>query len=355
MNYKPNQDSKNYKKIEPIYRHNNHICRCSCHNKIKNKSCNNHLILSEENSSNFNLERSTKLNVIKTETNNNLIKSFVIYKNQIKPLFYSKVEKNPGKKSFSNTKKYSYGGNKLRIATNTNNHSYKEILGTSSSKDKIFKKSRVINYNTEKNEYNYEYNSNNKKNNNINIIKDIQINNEKMKTNPNQNEFITVKEINNCSKEIKYDEFINDLNNKLNNNFEEEKYSIKKESENNNIEYTKNNNNYYPVNNMKNFRLYFDYKKRLIEKKKNLFKSNSNNYINIKKNYKTNKINDNYEDIKMKIRLGLMQKNKYNRMDTNYIILEKTKKILEEKNKKIGNKLNKKTRTNCKDINIYGK
>ena len=44
----------------------------------------------------------------------------------------------------------------------------------------------------------------------------------------------------------------------------------------------------------------------------------------------------------MKIRLGLMQKNKYNRMDTNYIILEKTKKILEEKNKKIGNKLNKK-------------
>ena len=50
----------------------------------------------------------------------------MIYKNQIKPLFYSKIEKHPGKKSFSNTKKYSYGGNKLRIATNTNNHSYKE-------------------------------------------------------------------------------------------------------------------------------------------------------------------------------------------------------------------------------------
>ena len=56
MNYKPNKDSKNYKKIDPIYRHNNHICRCHCHNKIKNKSLNNHLILSDENSSNFNIK-----------------------------------------------------------------------------------------------------------------------------------------------------------------------------------------------------------------------------------------------------------------------------------------------------------
>ena len=354
MNYKPNKDSKNYKKIDPIYRHNNHICRCHCHNKIKNKSLNNHLILSDENNSNFNMERSTKLNVIKTETNSNLIKSFVIYKNQIKPLFFSKIEKSQIKKTNSNIKKYSYGGNKLRIATNTNNHSYKEILGRSCSKGKIFKKSRVINYNTEKSEYNFDYNCNNKKENNV--IKNIQVNNEKMKTNPNQNENIIIREKNINNKEIKYDEFINDLNNKLNNNFEEEKYSIKKENEINNNKYVYNNNYYnYLINNKKNFRLYFDYKKKLIEKKKNLLKSNSNNYINIKKIYKTNKINDNYEDIKMKIRLGLMKKNKNNKKDTNYIILEKTKKILEEKNKKIQNNLNKKNRTNYNDINIFGK
>ena len=85
----------------------------------------------------MNCDKTSNVNVIKTETNNNLIKSFVIYKNQIKPLFVSKIAKNSSNKSHSNIKRYSYGGNKLKIATITNNHSYKEILATSSSKDKI--------------------------------------------------------------------------------------------------------------------------------------------------------------------------------------------------------------------------
>ena len=358
MNYKPNKDSKNYKKIDPIYRHNNHICRCHCHNKIKNKSLNNHLILSDENSSNFNMERSTKLNVIKTETNSNLIKSFVIYKNQIKPLFVSKISKNSSNKSHSNIKKYSYGGNTLKIATITNNHSYKEIFGSSSSKDKIFKKSRVINYNTENNnEYNFEYGcNNNKKQNNINIIKDIKINNDRFKKCPSQNELnIKTYEINNYNKEKKYNEFIRDLNSKLNNNSEIEKYSLKNETETN-----IDNKNIYNnlTNNNKNFRYYFDYKKNMIEKKKNLL--NSNKYMNIKTN---SQVNDEYEDIKLKIKLGLMKKNKdnnenikKNRLDVNYIILEKTKKILEEKNKKFEKKLNKKDRNNnIKENNTLGK
>ena len=356
MKIKTNQNTQKYKKIEPACRNNNHMCRCHCHHKIKNNR-DNHLILDEKNLV-LNCDKSSNINVIKTETNNNLIKSFVIYKNQIKPLFVSKISKNSSNKSHSNIKKYSYGGNTLKIATITNNHSYKEIFGSSSSKDKIFKKSRVINYNTENNnEYNFEYGcNNNKKQNNINIIKDIKINNDRFKKCPSQNELnIKTYEINNYNKEKKYNEFITDLNTKLNNNSEIEKYSLKNETETN-----IGNKNIYNnlTNNNKNFRYYFDYKKNMIEKKKNLL--NSNNYMNIKTN---SQVNDEYEDIKLKIKLGLMKKNKNNnenikknRMDVNYIILEKTKKILEEKNKKFEKKLNKKDRNNnIKENNTLGK
>ena len=356
MKIKTNQNTQNYKKIEPVCRNNNHMCRCHCHNKIKNNR-DNHLILEEKNLV-LNCDKTSNINVIKTETNNNLIKSFVIYKNQIKPLFVSKISKNSSNKSHSNIKKYSYGGNTLKIATITNNHSYKEIFGSSSSKDKIFKKSRVINYNTENNnEYNFEYGcNNNKKQNNINIIKDIKINNDRFKKCPSQNELnIKTYEINNYNKEKKYNEFIRDLNSKLNNNSEIEKYSLKNETETNIDNKNKYNN---LTNNNKNFRYYFDYKKNMIEKKKNLL--NSNKYMNIKTN---SQVNDEYEDIKLKIKLGLMKKNKNNnenikknRMDVNYIILEKTKKILEEKNKKFEKKLNKKDRNNnIKENNTLGK
>ena len=141
----------------------------------------------------------------------------------------------------------------------------------------------------------------------------------------------------------------------MNNNSEIEKYSLKNETETN-----IGNKNIYNnlTNNNKNFRYYFDYKKNMIEKKKNLL--NSNNYMNIKAN---SQVNEEYEDIKLKIKLGLMKKNKNNnenikknRMDVNYIILEKTKKILEEKNKKFEKKLNKKDRNNnIKENNTLGK
>jgi len=358
MKIKTNQNSQNYKKIEPMCRYNNHMCRCHCHNKIRNNNRDNHLILEEKNLI-FNCDKTSNVNVIKTETNNNLIKSFVIYKNQIKPLFVSKIAKNSSNKSHSNIKRYSYGGNKLKIATITNNHSYKEILATSSSKDKIFKKSRVINYNTENNnEYNFDYGcNNNKKENNHNIIKDIKINNDRLKKCSSENELnIKTYEINNYNKEKKYDKFVSDLKAKLNNNHEMEKYSLKNETETN-----INNKNIYNnlTNNHKNFRYYFDYKKNMIEKKKNLL--NSNNYMNIKNNNQANQVNDDYEDIKLKIKLGLMKKNRNNnennknRMDINYIILEKTKKILEEKNKKIDNKLNKREKNNNKENNTLGK
>ena len=90
----------------------------------------------------------------------------------------------------------------------------------------------------------------------------------------------------------------------MNNNSEIEKYSLKNETETN-----IGNKNIYNnlTNNNKNFRYYFDYKKNMIEKKKNLL--NSNNYMNIKTN---SQVNDEYEDIKLKIKLGIMKKKKNN-------------------------------------------
>jgi hypothetical protein len=295
--------------------------------------------------------------VIKTETNTNLIKSYVIYKNQIKPLFFSKVTNNI-RKNVSNLKKYSYGGKQLKIATNTNNHSFKEIIGRSCSKNKEFKKSRVINYRTEYNSYNFDYSCNNKNNNNykdeknnINIVKDIQVNNDKIKKSSSENDlYIKTNTIinNRTETENKYEKFITDLNNKLNINLKLENFPRKKTENNINNKYIYNNfmNNLY--NNK--FRYYYDYKKNLLERKNNLVKSNSNSYMVIKKTYPVNRINSKYEDLKLKIKLNLLRncrninennENKKNNMDMKYILLEKTKKILEEKNKRNNNIKNK--------------
>ena len=194
MNYKSHEHNSNFKKIEPFRKNISQKCQCHCHNNIRNIKKPNNLFLLDEKNINSNLNQRPKLNVIKTETNTNLIKSYVIYKNQIKPLFFSKVAKN-NRKNVSNLKKYSYGGKQLKIATNTNNHSFKEIIGRSCSKNKEFKKSRVINYRTEYNSYNFDYSCNNKNNNNykdeknnINIVKDIQVNDDKIKKSSSEND-----------------------------------------------------------------------------------------------------------------------------------------------------------------------
>jgi len=353
MNYKSHEHNSHFQKIEPFRKNISQKCQCHCHNKIGNIKKPNNLFLLDEKNINSNLNQRPKLNVIKTETNTNLIKSYVIYKNQIKPLFFSKVAKN-NRKNVSNLKKYSYGGKQLKIATNTNNHSFKEIIGRSCSKNKEFKKSRVINYRTEYNSYNFDYSCNNKNNNNykneknnINIVKDIQVNNDKIKKSSSENDlYIKTNTIinNRTETENKYEKFITDLNNKLNINLKLENFPRKKTENNINNKYIYNNfmNNLY--NNK--FRYYYDYKKNLLERKNNLVKSNSNSYMIIKKTYPVNRINSKYEDLKLKIKLNLLRncryinennENKKNNMDMKYILLEKTKKILEEKNKRNNN------------------
>ena len=59
--------------------------------------------------------------------------------------------------------------------------------------------------------------------------------------------------------------------------------------------------------------------------------------MKINSSFPANRVNDDYEDIKSKIKLGLLKQNKEikkNRIDIDYILLEKTKKILELKNKR---------------------
>ena len=336
MNFK----HQKYKKIEPIFRNNNHICNCHCHyhKKIRDNNTSNNSLLLEDNNLVINRNKKSKLNIIKTEINTNIIKSFVIYKNQIKPLFFSKIIKNP-EKNVPKSKKYSYGDNKLKITTITNNHSFKEIIGRSHSKSKIFKKSRVINYVTENNVNNINYSSNNKKN--IDIVKDIQKNKENIKNNLSQKELNinTNNDLSNYLTENKYDKFINDLNHKLNKKNYEKNYLLRK-----NETEISNANTKCQYNNLRdnlNFRYYYEYKKNLLEKKKNLIKSNSNSYMKFTKNYPPNRINANYEDLKLKIKLTLMRKCKYNnnneinnnKKNIKYILYEKTKKILEDKNR----------------------
>ena len=109
---------------------------------------------------NNNFYRNKTLNIIQTENDDNLIRSFVIYKNEIKPLYSEKIKKNKISKYYhqGEPKKYSYGGKKLKIASNFNNHSYKETIDRSNSRDKIFNKCRVINYTDGNNTINYNYN-----------------------------------------------------------------------------------------------------------------------------------------------------------------------------------------------------
>ena len=81
-----------------------------------------------------------------------------------------------------NPKRYSYGGKKLQTSTNKNNHQYKEVIKTSYSKDKNTKNGRVINFN----EFNND-NDNNNNNKKISSYKDKYKSQPKTETNNNIN------------------------------------------------------------------------------------------------------------------------------------------------------------------------
>lgn len=95
--------------------------------KIKNNNCNH--IQNEKNDK----------NIIYNSYNNNAIRPLNLFEIKRKGLsrYYHII----------NPKKYSYGGKILQTEYKTNNHKYKEIIGTSNSKYNILKKNGLINYN----------------------------------------------------------------------------------------------------------------------------------------------------------------------------------------------------------------
>ena len=98
------------------------------------------------------------------KTNTYNTKNYKFNKFDIKPLKKSLYVKRKELTKYFHIikpKKYSYGGKKLQTSTNKDNHQYKEVISTSYSKDKNAKKGRVINF-TEFNNDN-DNNNNNKK------------------------------------------------------------------------------------------------------------------------------------------------------------------------------------------------
>ena len=234
--------------------------------KIKNKNINNIYSSYNKNLNNLNINKNNKNNknfiLNKYETKIKPVKSFQIKRKELSQYYHT-----------ANPKKYSYGGEKLETANNTNNHQYKEVYET--SKDKILQKSRVINFNDTqdgddflnkddniKNELNNELYINNDKNNKNNN----KIVNYRYKTYQNSPKMISrntyiSKDTNNVLKP----KIVNETNNtkyveskdlNKNKNKSEKKYLYKSNGE---INYYRNNlnNNNYKINNI-SYNLDFD-------------------------------------------------------------------------------------------------
>ena len=333
----PNLIIKNNEKTDNINNYNNYtfkdirVKNNDLINNNNNHNNNNHL---EKNITNL------KQHVIKPS------KSFQIKRKELSQYYH-----------ISNPRKYSYGGEILETVNNADNHKYKEVIGTSNSKDKIINKSRVI-YNSQNN--NIEANNNNddinikiETNNNNNYLKD-KLNNHKYinyryKSYQNSPKKLSrnilyepkeantdikkkiIKETYNTrlieSKELKKsptEKYLYNLNNddikyriNLNNIFNQNKISngIKNiDNNNNNNNYLYQNNNKYKINNINNFNkisnsylnennedinLDYDYYKinnyKNYNSLKNLPKSYSFNNLKKHNSYNLKNIKNNYQ------------------------------------------------------------
>ena len=99
---------------------------------------------------NNNLNKLNYINI--NNNNNNNINNLFLYRYEakIKPVKSFQIKRKELSQYYHivNPKKYSYGGEKLETVNSTTNHQYKEVKGTSNSKDgKNLPKSRVIYYN----------------------------------------------------------------------------------------------------------------------------------------------------------------------------------------------------------------
>ena len=264
--------------------------------KIKNNSKNENISDNIYNNYNF---KSVKIkggdmhnNYNKNLEINDINQSIFLKKYNIKPFKSFQIKRKELTKYYhtSNPKKYSYGGEKLQTVNYSDNHQYKEVMGTSASKDNNMKKSRVINLNNIKNS-----------DNNINITNDkikIEINNDISDAKANNQKFYNSRyksyqnSPRNISRKLSYEP--KEKKSELNQRIIKETYNTRlfeskelKASKTNNYLYDVGYENNY-INNIRNV-LNFDTNNYLYRKGN---KYNINNLRNPNYNYKEGKKND---------------------------------------------------------------
>ena len=356
------KEDKNIRKIETTYHSN------------KNLKINNDEII----------------NNYKKNYNHNNLKNYNFNKYDIKPLKKSfKIKKKELAKYYHiiNPKKYSYGGQKLQTVHNINNHQYKEVINTSNSKNKNLHKSRVINYNESNNNNDDNISNNNKLkidtnneilNNNINknnvnysyksyqnsptyisrnisnqqtdsktelkpkIIKETYntrlIDLKDLKKSPSENYLY------NLNGEIKYKNNMNNRNYSSNNLIINSNNNLS-QKENPTPNGTKNDKtsdyNYYKLNTDSNIKKYipksYSYNNLNDYKSTNPYKLKTNIENEYENDFSDNDTNINqnnidYEMIKLKVKLALLKKEKYEQEKRR--ILNNNKNLIKEENLK---------------------
>ena len=186
---------------------------------------------------------------------NDANQSILLKKYNIKPLksFQIKRKKLSQYYHISNPKKYSYGGKKLQTVNSTNNHKYKEVTGTSVSKENEMKKSRVINFNELKN-----------KDNDINMSNDkikIEINNDTSNSNVKNHKFLNTRYMSyqnspkNISRNLSYEP--TEKKSELNQRILKETYNTRL-FESKNLKNSKGNINLNDISNEKDYKYNFN-------------------------------------------------------------------------------------------------
>lgn len=232
---------------------------------------------------------------------NDTNQSIFLKKYNVKPFksFQIKRKKLSQYYHVSNPKKYSYGGKKLQTVNSTDNHKYKEVTGTSVSKENKMKKSRVINFNEIKNN-----------DNDINMSNDIikiEINKDISNSNVKNHKFLNTRYMSyqnspkNISRNLSYEP--REKKSELNQRILKETYNTRL-FESKNLKNSKGNINLNDLSNEKEYTNNFNnIKKGLnIDTSDYLYKNDNKNNINKKPNSINinNNKNDNYNCYEVK-------------------------------------------------------
>ena len=309
------------------------------------------------------------LNNINLNTNNN---NLFLNRNEVKvkPVKSFQIKRKELSQYYHivNPKKYSYGGETLETVNSTNNHQYKEVFGTSNSKDdKILPKSRVIYYSEAINNddiSNKKYLKSGLKNELINKIKNQQPINyryisyqnspnnitrniysvayesktlkPKIINETNNTKFVESKDLQktqsekflyNPKGEIIYRNNLNniyknnisnglDISNSIDNSNKNPNYNhyttnIKNKNNNSNINNIKSIPKSYSQSNINNFNNFKEINSYKLKANINNDDINNDFTQNNNQNKKDNNNNTDYETIKLKVKLALLRKQQY--------------------------------------------